>query len=65
MAPDSNTTYALTDLIGAIRALPTVADPLLHRDDELAGEMPAMPLLPLLAQLRDRLTSSHGPTRAA
>lgn len=65
MAPHSAPSPALNDLVNYLRALPTVADPLLHRDEELAGDMPALPLLPLLAQLRDRLTSPHAPTRAA
>ncbi len=65
MAPNSPSSPALTDLINAMRALPTVANPLLHRDEHLAGEMPAMPILPLLAQLRDRFTSPHAPTRGA
>ncbi|MGD9691835.1 MAG: hypothetical protein AB7G17_03255 [Phycisphaerales bacterium] len=65
MAPNSTPSASLTELLGALRALPTVTDPMLHRDDEWAGEAPALPILQLLAEARDRLTAGRGPTRAA
>jgi len=38
---------------------------MLHRDEEWMGEASALPILQLLAEARDRLTTGHGPTRTA